>query len=306
MFTEGTFTIGAPIVYKENMRYVGMGKGATVVTQANGTNDNIFEASTTGVSVRGHLTMSDFTINGNKDNNTSGSWYGLFGECYYGRFHNMLFTDCRTSVVALSGFSGNGAIENIFNACTFKDVDTGHIVICSTYATDNHFHNCMFWGSTSTGNYMISSQEWNTIINTCHFYGGTSAGAIRLTGGCKYDKVVNCYIENIDRHGLYMYDNGQDMEDFVIMGNTFTDCGEETNNTYDAIQINGSGGGTATRGVIMGNTIRTGDANAHRYGIYGVDTDYMTVIGNAVEDSGTANIFVEGLNNNIAHNISLP
>jgi hypothetical protein len=79
--SSGTFYISSPIYITSYQQIIGANRGATILKVANSADCNVIQTLSTDVA-RYFITIRDLTIDGNKDNNTTGNGITLYRSWY--------------------------------------------------------------------------------------------------------------------------------------------------------------------------------------------------------------------------------
>lgn len=141
-------------------------------------------------------------------------------------------------------FITNSKFINNVNAAILCDADTSDIRI-----TSNHFSG------------FVTSGACRGIVCT-----STAGGA----GGNKM-QLVNNHFEQVMREAILAESifsgSVKNNNNFIVIGNTFTDCGRETADTYSIIKSETGGGGSNDNWTVCYNHFTNNGANACKYAI---------------------------------------
>jgi len=235
-----------------------------------------------------------------------------------------LFVDGNVANGAVGGqtvlWSGNdGVIENvgILNAPS-KGLDvTGDylrayslaVELSTTYGLKVLGDGNIFYGSGFTvgntyGAQLEAGASFNKFIG-CNFFQNTVSQFVfySAAGICRGNMIQGCQIGGgvgTAEHGILSL-GGQEN---IIIGNTFLDCGDKTDNTYDGINLDWDATNYSTYNIIHGNMFLSDDAKLTRYAINEVaaNDDYNSVIGNVWKNMDTGGYRIQGVNSIDQHN----
>lgn len=265
-----TYTITSAItINKSNVFLIGQGSSSIIFLNAN-TN-----ASCITMTSVDNITLSDFVIDGNKDNQADNNSAINVVSCNYYSFKNLEVKNASHHGMRIDSSSG-GVVTN----CYVHDVEQIGIYfykLCHNNKIEsNYVHDCGYEG-IGIGDADLGASTYNVIANN----------------------VVHDTVDNlIDMHGSH---------DCVIIGNNVhhgksgvtIDSGYKNvicnNNIYDVTDtaINLSDTDTAVtedKSVIANNRIET----AAGYGILNTGMHYNIICGNNISDTTSQNIAVNG------------
>jgi len=161
----------------------------------------------------------------------------------------------------------------------------------------------IFYGSGATvgntyGCQLEAGASFNKFIG-CNFLQNTHSQFTMYSaeGICRGNVLQGCVIgggAGTAEHGIYSL-GGQEN---IIIGNTFIDCGDKTDDTYDAILLDTDSTNFSTYNIIHGNMFLSDDAKKTRYAINeaAAGDDYNSVIGNVWKNMDTGGYHKQGIN----------
>ena len=339
LLLEGNYTIAAEIAMNDvKIRLVGMGAGTiltttTAITAVHITGSEncvesirfkgILSSGCVGVSITGGLTQYC---------RVSHCWFedsyrAISGQGRYHVINNNIIEDGSycidvsstwTTITGNVVFSGSvyGILASGSNQAVtgnvVKDSARGIFISAQSSAFGNSVEGSGSFGIGTnvdnvniTGNSITDSSQSIQLINTdggvvsSNYIqnDGSSVGAIDLDS-CTKLTVSNNVIVKADTHGI----NVEDTNHSIISGNNIHDVSEDTDNTYDGINLNT----TSTYNIISNNRISNDAANDQKYGIReaSTDDDFNLIHGNICTDAQTANISSQGVNSVVSDNIA--
>ena len=159
----GTYIINTPLVCRSYVNIIGDSKYKSILKLKNNANCNILNISTG----RG-CTISDFTINGNKMNNQSSTYYGISIVMDKEDFDLLILNNLVIEAINGTGiYAGYGWIYRVQN-CSISDCTEYGIRI---HGSDNQFTNLNVAGC---GKYGISVEQGNNLFaNIKSLFNGT-------------------------------------------------------------------------------------------------------------------------------------
>jgi hypothetical protein len=218
LFPPGTYEVDAPLVYKPNRHYVGLGGGwgdGAVIKVANGSSAN-FPTPHSGVLVpeswntnataaSGPVEFHNLSVDGNKANNATGFHHGLilYGE-YWSRCSNLRLYNNKKSGLYLTnkGKNGTATMPPGISDNRFRDIQAAandeHGVFQSSPAAANHQDavfdgDNLFYNNGSSGMWVDNGGGWN--LNNLHMWGNGQHGLYFLDSSFAV-KVNGLYVEN--------------------------------------------------------------------------------------------------------------
>lgn len=279
--TEGNFVGGQVSIPGGTARITieGAGIGATVYTAKNGLDDDVF---TTTDEKHRNLTLKDFTIDGNKANQTAGSCLKLLDSwvCYFTRMKFIGAKEYGLEVVAGSG----GTADTIF--------------ITDCWAVSCEKEN--FYFATGAGIRMIGGHSSNSTRSG--IWGNATESVIMgvvcdantisgiVWGGGTHSLVVtNNIVATSGGHGIYILD----LEDSIISNNVCIDNGSTLVNTYNGMYIDAVNDGSTDNLVVIGNKCMNQNTADQKYGIQTTSNVHAVIIeGNDVENNQSAGMLL--------------
>lgn len=278
------------LVYRASRRYVGdaFGGYGTVVKFKN-------SATGTGVFVSynwyndsdqsdNSTTFADLTIDGNRDNNTTGTGVLTLGQRHY--FQRVLFQNLDGDGIKFTETTRNAttlaenAVSSHIESCRFLNI-TGYGLYVDDgsrftdgYLTDNAINGC-----DADGAYIGAGSGWK--VHGCHF-SSIKGNAIRVKNG-GYSDVSHNYIEGYGSsgtvgtyHGIWVHAPNE----AIISANRIKNANTTAGNTFHGIFVQGSSLDdlyfNLSNNVIYGN----GTETAIRLEKSGATTIYGDVVGN--------------------------
>jgi hypothetical protein len=275
-----------------NRRIVGEGP-SSVLRMPNGGNTNLIQAS-----AKSGLRFENFTLDGNKANNSAGNGTDIQG-C----------TDVRFDGVRVVSWFGNGIILQVFcndvvvSDCYINDVGSHGVSLSEingAIVKSNRIIDARLSGVNlgAVGNFAISDNVLSRALGIGASGGG--AGGIRTTNSSTVGTITGNTIVLYDRgimlitgaqittvgnntilqpwyDGLFIQGTGPlPALDITATGNTIVNANQSNSGSYDGIRIDGSAGAIVT----TGNNIRDGrGAPQMQYGIRDTSTGAGSNIG---------------------------
>lgn len=324
----GTASAGA-IQLKDNVTLAGQGMGLTTIKlkDSNGSGVTGLVRTPSGV-INHNCTLRDVTIDGNKANNASGAGtvIGFFcGVTPGGTDQDVDIACIRVEIKNCNdyGFDPHEqTLRLLLDGCLSHDNGLDGYV--ADYQVDAIYRNCQAYNNARHG-FNVTTSTPSIMIDGCYAYGngtgGTGSGITVQRGssnipfpqdvmirGCHIrtnaDEGILCQMANDiviasniihdnQKRGIRLYG----ASNCVVANNKLRNNSQQTNNTYDEIQIityddtAGASGLSygALGNMIIGNMIRATATNKARYAIRGEDAtcDNNRVIDN--DPTGTVN-----------------
>ena len=111
------------------------------------------------------------------------------------------------------------------------------------------------------------------------------AAGIKVTSS--YNTVLGNKVDDVGTHGLWLSATNATVQGNTLIGNSVTNAGRLTTNTYSGIRLSASTGGTLQRNTVTGNSsIDNQTTPTHKYGLElsnaGVLVDNNIVSGNTI------------------------
>jgi hypothetical protein len=307
LLSRGTFTVGSVVsINSDNLTMKGKGMGITTIMAKNAftTDQAILETGTGSV---GYVSLSDFTINGNKAGQTTQNHdgLGLYGGGVSIRVTNVEVKYMNYVNNSWAGIyvSPNSSTDVVIDSCRIIDCEGEGIEV--DWGRYSKIINNNISGCGAAGIYIYES---SSLISGNTITGGSSSGIyLYWSNGTSYHQpfqVSNNFISgnayqaialsgisgaNISNNFISSWDGGIGV----------------TDNVYDGILLlNG-----ATRNVISDNVITqetTDTAHNFQYGIResAAEDDYNIITNNQVLDGQTGRISSNGANSDVSHNIT--
>ena len=293
---SGTYIIDSVIsIDKDNVFIVGENKFNTILIYPDvpTSNYNIFLFGN-GTTRRSNLTISNLTLDGNRDNQTTAETgikldtvdYFTLSDCIINNFE----------VIGVDLFEDNKYLK--VNDCNFfdNDIDINFADLCFYYTILNNIFDAT--DSTKSSyciyNTITSSQAQFGIIKE-NFIKNKNLGFFLEQG---YANVIGNFFDSIQEHGIQYTDGRHN----IIANNNFYLIGLKTNDTYSGIIFDD----TSIYNTINGNhlTSVTGP-NKVKYGIREnhANCDYNIITSNNIHTAITASISTQGANTVSANNI---
>jgi len=288
---EGTFIVdgitNSIIISKDNVTLVGTGAGTTIKIKDNFNNNlKVIYASS-----KSKLILSKFRIDGNKANQSSGGYVGIFLTSVINSEVNCWVEDLYTGSPAIYLW---GSDKNIVRNCQCYGNYQGIFLYGSV-------GNLIIGNNASNNDYIgiyIDAVSKNNIIaqNLCS---GNGHHGINLLLGTDGNIVSNNIVELSGRDGIAIDESAQNN---VLDRNTLYHNCQSVVNTYSEIKLHGTLPPYVHHNLILNNTILADDAE---YGINEADAnqDYNIIVGNIVSGAMTKNIRIQGTHTIIGINI---
>lgn len=284
---DGTFNLGATINWPDGvgLGLVGSGWG-TVLKLAAGVDDNAITFS--GGETRS--TFSDFTIDGNHTNQTTGPSGGIWAigavECVFQRIH---FTACKSTGLVLGAITGPAfGHNNIVTHCLFDNANTSTLEGNAIYMTSNDENfivacDFQFLGGSGAVMGMIHDSAGTQTILGCNFVnGGNSRPAIRVQDAAA-TKIVACNFDGVAGDAIFLA-----AQNCVVEGNTIFGIGAVgTAGAYTGIHLEYA----ATGNLISGNSLTSHTTNGAAHSLIREesvgDSGSNLILGNMLITKGT-------------------
>lgn len=284
---DGTFNLGATINWPDGvgLGLVGSGWG-TVLRLADGVDDNAITFS--GTETRS--TFSDFTIDGNHTNQTTGPTGGIWAigavECVFQRIH---FTECKSTGLVLGAITGPAfGHNNIVTHCLFDNANDSTFEGNGIYITSNDENfivacDFQFLGGSGAAMGMIHDAAGTQTILGCNFVnGGNSRPAIRVQDASA-TKIVGCNFDGVAGDAIFLA-----AQNCVIESNTIFGIGAVgTAGAYTGIHLEFA----ATGNLVSGNSIASHTTNGAAHSLIREesvgDSGSNLIIGNMLITKGT-------------------
>lgn len=254
---DGTFNLGATLNWPGGVGLGLTGSGWGTVLKLNaGVNDNAITFS--GAETRS--TFSDFTIDGNHTNQTTGPTGGIWAigavECVFQRIH---FTACKSTGLVLGAITGPAfGHNNIITHCLFDNASTSTLEGNGIYMTSNDENfivacDFQFLGGSGAAMGMIHDAAGTQTILGCNFVnGGNSRPAIRVQDSSA-TKIIGCNFDGVAGDAIFLA-----AQNCVVEGNTIFGIGATgTAGAYTGVHLEFA----ATGNLISGNSIASHTTN---------------------------------------------
>lgn len=213
---EGTYTVDASlaITSKDNITIKGQGANTVLKLKDGSTFFDVFKFTSCD-----KLTISDLTIDGNKDNVTSDtfpSWYYIlwFVTCNTLTLKNLTLINMPAGFdIAIAGCT-DVTIDNV-------NIDYGGMGLAIVGSTTNNVNatNLIVKNCTNTGCYIAAVNA----IKMSNIHVETCANGYFINADSLYGQYANCTALSNTEHGFYLYNNAS--------SNTFTNCASRLNGT---------------------------------------------------------------------------
>jgi len=258
------------------------GANATTLTLANGANCNLIH-----VGSGRHPILENMSLEGNKGHQT-GTSNGV--DVDRGASVDLHAYDIYSNHFLSHGWNIDGMVC-FLTACLAEYNDNHGFNLANSYAKLTSCYSCF----NGAAGYAVSNAH-NQLVNclsTANFKGIEVFDA--------EDVIINgCLIYDQETVGIRIVK----ANNIIVNNNIISDAGTDTNNTYDAIFLEGLAGNRVDNCLIEGNMIYSDHENKHRYGINEVVTycDYNLITNNHISDSQTAAIVKNGAGTRVEHN----
>lgn len=294
-FPAGTYLISATINLRPGGAYFGVG-AASVIKQANAVNlSRLVAWPDDGVTDR-YCAMRDLTIDGNRDNNTGTTTYGLFGHMVqWSELRNVRVQYVHGDGYRFDGLS-DGNFDHVSSTCYFDTCwaygCTNNGLVVGSGAGDFHIigGNYGFCGSSA-----ITLQGGSSNITGATLWGSTAGPGLVLSG--TDNQVRSCNIEGNAREGIKVaqWADHSMIQDCKIYANST--AGDQL---YDAIYADGAPGDNLVGLTIKNNRIYADMYSGVRHKspvAFGTNHASCVVTGNVVGFGGTNAAWLEdGIN----------
>ncbi len=337
VLSPGTMIVGTTLTITDSVTIIGSGREATILKAKNGLNADVitFNPGSDGI-VGAHL--SDFTIDGNSANMTSGNGITADGavQCSFERIH---FTSIYNWGLQLGPLPSSGfGHHNRVSACLFDNAGSSAGFgggVRTTSSDENWFIASDFeflGGATApagSGNPVMFYDQagLQTIMGCCFVSGSHNCIGVRVQN-TKGTKIVNSTFDGIGGDSVFIVANKCVVSNNLFTGigdagstpisgihlefnthyNTITGNSLETSNTagktHSLIREEGIGG--AGDNVITGNTLSQNSApTITMLETGGANTIVRNNIGYATEANGTATITTAATSVNVTHGLGM-
>lgn len=229
-------------------------------------------------------------IDGNYSNVASSN--GIMFGSRRSLIHDCIITNCKGYPLYIGGASYDFANRvNDWAVVNCRIIENLYGLYVGNYAYDGAITDLR---SGDNGNYQLAFLAGGSPVSAINTHVWTSWGdACGILIKSSEIKLVNPEVENVQAHGIVIEgdSNVTSTANIAITGGEIYDCGYQTDNTYDAINVTGV---DATHQVdwlkITGTKIfNWAQANNHRYGINIANehVDYTDIQGVQIRGSGT-------------------
>ena len=240
------------------------------------------------------VTISDLQVDGNEDNNGTGTLYGIYFNDSISKsiikktyIHDIGGNSNNSASICLYMSSDNQIVENRAESNKYNGIRL-------QYSSNVHIINNKVNSNGADAGIKLSSSDYLVIKGN---ESSSNYQGIRL-GYVERSVIANNVFASNRNHGLAMpYSSNYN----VIESNIFRNNSDGYNDTNDEIFIGDNGVTYSTYNIIEGNTIQTTDA---RYGIYEENTgdDYNTITNNTIIGPVSGAIYAQGPHTTVAGN----
>lgn len=286
---EGTYTIDGSISVPNNTTLAGAGSGTTIKLK-NSINANINALVATDTTTGTGITLTNFRIDGNKSNNSSGTQNGIYFINMGGGNGASARQGAKISELWISNLRSYGImLENSNNSVL----------------TENHINNSSMGLHLKNDVYLTVTNnviQYNSrgIYATPLYYSTINANTIEsstaygmlIEGSSSGNTIAGNTISTTTTAGLAL----STATDNTISGNHFRNSGGSTTN--EAITLNS----TSTGNNLTGNGITDSSATTNNYAIHIIDSastgNYISdnsLGGGSIGDAATTNIYANQL-----------
>jgi parallel beta-helix repeat protein len=257
-FANKTYEIsGGPVILLSKRTYEGSGRG-TIFKQGDGANlTQLFEFEDY-TTTNDEVTIRDFTVDGNKANNTSGHGMYLFAMCF-SNIENVKFINCPETGLYFDGNANlMGSTVQIQNCNGYSNGNYG--IYLGIYNQDMHVYGGDIGLTGNEGIYLASpsSSIRLTTVWACQ----NNKSGIYVHSNATGSQIMNCQVEGNSGHGIEVH-----ASHIFISGNKIYDNANVPSNygLYDGISVIGSDTNTIANVTITGNFILSGLYNETGY-----------------------------------------
>jgi len=285
--SEGTFNISAPIeVYKASVSFRntvlrGRGFGATRIFLSDNSNCNMIEF-VGGAQDIGFLYLMDMTLNGNRDNQTSG--HGYFsenpaggGNTYDTRIRNIFFLYCKGS-----GFYITGGWGVMIDNCITEHHGGAGGVLSGSECFINELHSA---ANDNNGLQLMGSQLQ---VSNCRIDNNGQAG-LKLQNLAN-SEITNCFIANWGKISASMHGISMINVDKITMSNLVIK-GDGTTKTRRGINCDSGSSDNVISGCIIEDVYTNSiHVDGNNNVITGCHVEKGTDGSRAIQQDGTGNV----------------
>lgn len=293
---DGTFNLGDTLNWPGGvgLGLVGSGWG-TVLKLAAGV--DAYAINFSGDETRS--TFSDFTIDGNHVNQTTGPTGGIWAdgavECVFQRIH---FTECKSSGLFLGPMTSTAfGHNNIVTHCLFDNANDSTLEgngIYMSSSDENFIVACdfQFLGGSGPAMGMIHDTAGTQTILGCNFVnGGNSRPAIRVQDAAA-TKIVACNFDGVAGDAIFLA-----AQNCVVEGNTIFGIGAVgTAGAYTGVHLEFG----ATGNLVSGNSISSHTVNGSAHSLIREESVGSSgnnlIVGNMLITKGTLAVAALDLN----------
>lgn len=254
---DGTFVLGATINWPDGVGLGLVGSGWGTVIKVG---DDMDDMAITFSGGETRSTFSDFTIDGNLAEQTTGPTGGIWApgavECVFQRVH---FTSCASSGLMLGPMTG-GAFghNNIVTHCLFDNAMASTLEgngIYTTSSDENFIVACDFQFLGGSGAVMASIYDTagtQTILG-CNFVGGANGRSAIRVQDASATKITACNFDGVGGDAIFLA-----ATNCVVEGNTIFGVGAVgTAGTYSGVHLEYA----ATGNLIANNSVSSHTTN---------------------------------------------
>lgn len=226
--SAGTFTQAAKAAITSSHKTLKGQGNATIMTLANGANDNVLEVTGAGVI---EAKVRNLRIDGNKANQTNGN--GIYISTPWGSGTNdtqHTFTDiqvlnCKNNGIQVATSSDTRVLQ--FTRVRVRKCDGNGFYMPSPSCTDSNFNDCIVETVGDNGFFcgLLNSHFTDCKTFYCGSNGGNTHG-FHITGYNNY--FTQCEAQDNYQSGFYVTDTGGDAT-YGAQGNTFDHCIADSN-----------------------------------------------------------------------------
>lgn len=278
----GTYTVAATI----DCDVAGLritGAGWTTIFQAGvALNANVFNITAA------NIIMSDFKIDGNSINNTSGSLVSIATAGTQCRLERIWFSDGEDSAIV----EDSAGRDNVITDCQFSGIEYSTVI--STAGQGTIISHCTFLDTLVFATRLLTSTGSYLSITGCTFgYVSTSSkNAIDLDNST-YTTMTGCTVNAVGSIARWLYVGSSN----TVTGNTFF-----TSNKADSVSAGSIDMQNSQNSVFSNNYLFQTTAGGDGYGI-NMGGQKCTVTGNIINTVGRHGIRTDGSNFVVANNL---
>ncbi len=266
----GTYILGSgPLLMRDGVHLIGAGHYNTFLKLGDNVNSPVITddgVTRSGGSAFGRVYLSNFSIDGNRDNNFEGQ-EGIFTSAYFSTFENLMIRNCRTHGIRM-GTQGmtNASSQNRIVGCRIFSCGGAGLYLdikgIDHTVTQNYIYDCDFGVLIRNGGIRLVN---NDIYR--HRLAGiqvqqTAYGLIIASNDLNGNKRYGMHFTRSTVNGERQW--GQ----FLVEGNSILGDGLEADNAFDGIWVETSvRDGIANLSLLNNKIFTLPGSNRYRYGI---------------------------------------